>query len=502
MGIKLRKHGTVTATFATAQQVDISHANDSVRVGDGTDLMGPLQNVGGVLCFPVKIQNPSVALDATLTGGTQRSKITDGTDNVGIETVGIEKALKVAVISTVGGGAAPAFTDDAAFTVAVTQVTPIGALCDEVATDSVDEGDVGAVRMTANRLLMVHLKELASGLAIPVTDNGGSLTVDGTFWQATQPVSAASLPLPTGASTLAEQQSQTTHLATIASAVRAEDDASADLHKGIGLLAIRKATPANTSGLDGDYEFLQMSAGRLWASATIDAALPAGANAIGKLAANTGVDIGDVDVTSLVCAAANAKVDIGLINAVVPLMGAGNTGTGSLRVTIASDQAAVATTPAGNVAHDAVDAGNPLKVGGQARSTNATRVADADRVNFIADLAGRQVTVPHQVRELVTKNNITLSTTTETTLLAAAASTFHDLVFLMLTNTSSTAVRVDFRDTTLGTVLFSVGLAANGGAVIPFPVAVPQTTVNTNWTAQLSAAVTDVRILAIAVKNI
>jgi len=31
----------------------------------------------------------------------------------------------------------------------------------------------------------------------------------------------------------------------------------------------------------------------------VDAALPAGTNAIGKLAANTGVDIGDVDVTSL-----------------------------------------------------------------------------------------------------------------------------------------------------------------------------------------------------------
>jgi hypothetical protein len=35
----------------------------------------------------------------------------------------------------------------------------------------------------------------------PISDNGGSLTVDGTFWQATQPVSAASLPLPAGAAT-------------------------------------------------------------------------------------------------------------------------------------------------------------------------------------------------------------------------------------------------------------------------------------------------------------
>lgn len=82
--------------------------------------------------------------------------------------------------------------------------------------------------------------------------------------------------------------------------VHLEDDASGDTHAGVGCLAVRKATPANTSGTDGDYEFLQMSAGRIWASATIDAALPAGTNAIGKLSANSGVDIGDVDVTSIV----------------------------------------------------------------------------------------------------------------------------------------------------------------------------------------------------------
>lgn len=40
--------------------------------------------------------------------------------------------------------------------------------------------------------------------------------VSGTFWQATQPVSAASLPLPTGASTSANQTTGNTSLATIA----------------------------------------------------------------------------------------------------------------------------------------------------------------------------------------------------------------------------------------------------------------------------------------------
>jgi len=66
--------------------------------------------------------------------------------------------------------------------------------------------------------------------------------------------------------------------------------------------------------------------------------LGAGSAAIGKLVANSGVDIGDVDVLSL---PANASVNVSQINGVTPLMGAGNTGTGSPRVTIASDQAAV-----------------------------------------------------------------------------------------------------------------------------------------------------------------
>ena len=41
---------------------------------------------------------------------------------------------------------------------------------------------------------------------------------------------------------------------------------------------------------------------------TISAALPAGTNAIGKLAANSGVDIGDVDVTSLPALPAGTNV--------------------------------------------------------------------------------------------------------------------------------------------------------------------------------------------------
>ena len=116
-------------------------------------------------------------------------------------------------------------------------------------------------------------------------------------------------------------------------------------------------------------------------------------------------------------------------------------------LTSASDS--VAAVSAGDVAHDGVDSGNPVSVGGIARSA-LTSVAALDRVKAIFDLQGRQIVRANVPRGLRIKNTITLTSTTETTLLAAAAATFHDLTKLWICNTSATAVRVDFRDTTAG----------------------------------------------------
>jgi len=156
----------------------------------------------------------------------------------------------------------------------------------------------------------------------------------------------------------------------------------------------------------------------------------------------------------------------------------------------------------GAAAHDAAAADNPVLVGGEARTTIPTAVADGDVVRSMHDDHGRLVVSPHSPRDLVSQNRITLTSTTETTLLAAVASVFLDLVLLVLSNESATEVRVDIRDSTGGTIRLSVDLAADGGgAVIPLPVPLPQATVNNNWTAQLSAAVSTVYVTAVAVKN-
>ena len=55
---------------------------------------------------------------------------------------------------------------------------------------------------------------MASSMPV-VLPSDQTVPVSGTFYQATQPVSAVTLPLPSGASTLAEQQTQTTSLSAI-----------------------------------------------------------------------------------------------------------------------------------------------------------------------------------------------------------------------------------------------------------------------------------------------
>lgn len=73
---------------------------------------------------------------------------------------GTNNALRVNIVAGAGSGGT-AMTDDAAFTPASTSVTPIAGVLDDTTPDSVDEGDAGAVRMSANRNLYVRIRDNA-----------------------------------------------------------------------------------------------------------------------------------------------------------------------------------------------------------------------------------------------------------------------------------------------------------------------------------------------------
>jgi hypothetical protein len=89
--------------------------------------------------------------------------------------------------------------DDAAFAPATDKVLMVGAECDDAAPDSVDEGDAGALRMSARRELYTQIRDAAGNERGADVTAANALKTDGSA--VTQPVSAAALPLPTGAAT-------------------------------------------------------------------------------------------------------------------------------------------------------------------------------------------------------------------------------------------------------------------------------------------------------------
>lgn len=100
--------------------------------------------------------------------------------------------LKVNIKAGAGSGGT-AMTDDAAFTAGTTSVTPIGAMFDAVATDSVDENDCGIVRMSANRNLFVNIRDNAGNERGLNIDASGNITVATIGTSVTPGTSAANL---------------------------------------------------------------------------------------------------------------------------------------------------------------------------------------------------------------------------------------------------------------------------------------------------------------------
>jgi hypothetical protein len=164
----------------------------------------------------------------------------------------------------------------------------------------------------------------AASVTVKTTDSGGTHTPH-------HNVDASALP--TGAATSAKQDTQITAEQAIQTAVEILDDwdesdrakvnivaGQAGITAGAG--AVGASTPRVTlasddpavallTTIDGDTGTLAGAVSGTEVQVDVVAALPAGTNAIGKLAANSGVDIGDVDVTSI-SAGSNLIGDVGI----------------------------------------------------------------------------------------------------------------------------------------------------------------------------------------------
>jgi hypothetical protein len=139
---------------------------------------------------------------------------------------------------------------------------------------------------------------------------------------------------------------------------------------------------------------------------------------------------------------------------------------------------------AGDIAHDAVDSGNPQKIGGVARSSEPTAVATADRVQAMFDLVGKMIVLPYANPENFVSGVISsaMTGTTSTSLIAAPAAGLRNYITQITVSNSHATVGTDIiiQDGSGGTTLYVIPAAAvYGGAVIPFPTPLRQPTTAT-----------------------
>lgn len=306
------------ATLAGAITSSVLQANVK-QINGVTVLMGNGVTGTGSQRVTIASDNTAFSVNATLSAETTKvlgvTRTADGSGNLLTSTTNaLDVNLKTSSITLTISGAVTEATLDAALiaqeatTSGIKGLTAFGAVTTNAPSYSTTKSD--ALSLTPAGGLRVDLKDTASNtnnINVNLAASAATVTVG------THAVTVASGGIASGAVASGAVASGAVASGAFASGsisagavaagatsfVKLEDVASADADAGVPALAVRKGTPANTSGTDGDYEFLQISAGRLWASSNIDQ-----------------------------------------INGITPLMGNGVTGTGSLRVTVASDNTA------------------------------------------------------------------------------------------------------------------------------------------------------------------
>lgn len=188
----------------------------------------------------------------------------------------------------------------------------------------------------------------------PLKVDGSASTqpVSGTFWQATQPVSAAALPLPTGASIAAKQP-----------ALGTAGTASTDV------ITVQGIASMTALKVDGSSVTQPVS--------------------------------GTVSIT------ANSAINVAQINGVTPLMGNGITGTGSPRVTVASDNTPFIVKVGDNTGSAITSTNGALDVNIHGASVSGVAVTQATGTNLHAVIDSGTITTVSTVTAVTTVSTVT-----------------------------------------------------------------------------------------------
>lgn len=317
----------------------------------------------------------------------------------------------------------------------------------------------------------------------------------------TQPISAASLPLPTGAAT---------------SALQLADGHNVTVDNGAAAAAVNIQDGGNTITIDGTVD-----AGTGFPSVATDAgahgASQTGIRAMGTdgtndqqilVAADGTVTVDGSGVTQPISAASlplptgaatsalqladghNVTVDNGAAGAAVNIQDGGNVITIDGTLSTVTTVTTLSTLTGGSVADDGPDSENPVKVGARARATISGDVVVTanDRVDLITDVDRTLLTKPFAPSDDYVDGNASATDTTSTAVIAAVASVFVYVTSVVLTNSSSTDTTAEILSGAVGKGEYTV--PANGGMIFCPPTPLTPSAVNTAWNFQASTGVT------------
>jgi len=280
--------GAALAVDATGQgDVPVTLAGEQVDISDRAARdMGKVDIAAFDVALPAGDNNiGNVDLASEIPAGTQQigSVVVDDIEDGAAASVmdAVNHAVKVNIVAGAAGGVS--HTDDAAFTPASDDIVPAGGVYQST-PDTVDDGDAGAVRMSAARELFVQVRDAAGndrGLNVDasgnvgINDGGNAITVDGTVtadagtgpWPVTD--NGGSLTVDDGGAALAvDATGQGDVPVTLAGEqVDISDRAARDMGK-VDIAAFDVALPAGTNNI-GDVD--------------LASAIPAGTNTIGNV---------------------------------------------------------------------------------------------------------------------------------------------------------------------------------------------------------------------------
>lgn len=460
--------GNVLTSVSSAKPLPVSIA---AALAAGTN------NIGDVDVLTVPADPFGVNADAASATGSISAKLrfiaSTGIPITGTVTVGSHAVTNAGTFLVQENGAlltSNQLIDDVVHSgdAVVSKYALIGGVLDDTATVAVTENQAQSLRITGARGTHVNLRNNAG---TEIGTSGAPVRTD-----------------PTGSTTQPVSGTVTANAGTGTFTVDSELPAAA------ALADAASATPTTTT--QGAVQ-LVMNATTLDRQRAVVAAL----DSTGTGIAAAGL-VGQLDDTATAAVTENQFAPARISSRRALLVEGVASGT-NLPVSQATASALNAQV-VGNVANGASDSGNPIKIGGVGRTTNPTAVTDGQRVDAMFDKLGKQVTVS-AMRALKGKQKTTItSSTSETTIVTALASTFLDVYAIIISNTSATAVDVTIKDSTAGSTVAIITVPADDvrGFTLGADSAIPQTTVNNNWTATCSASVASVEITALYVQNL